>query len=384
MNSIVNDMAAKGIITPDNRDAWRWAQKFIQYCRVCSICGKNEYDFAVGGHSSSNSGGGDWMNCETCKFGWCCSKEHWEEYKDRHTAEICYKYRSSIMISRFEWKQVQAEDEAFCFTPEETLAKPMETFPEDGWESYFKIRCPDMYAYSRNGMLPPEFLPASTHALSQPVTCLYGMYQHSIERFNSLPKLSVHVVGASTSYELPATCIWEEILHCLPAIKKIQIDFVGPEARSILNSDEDKYAVTEMEVCPTCESNHRQRSISIHGQTYHEFVRTSGDKFSRPDLIVAFNTGMHEDDTESWTESLRGILDMNVPALFTSYNRGEADQDFQILRNLNANLLLDEPVRNPMAAVKPEIECTGDLQSGSSFFHTNMYCILFQGFRTSD
>jgi hypothetical protein len=47
----------------------------------------------------------------------------------------------------------------------------------------------------------------------------------------------------------------------------------------------------------------------------------------KPDLIVAFNTGMYEVDVASWTTSLEVILDTNVPALFTSNNRSEAEQD---------------------------------------------------------
>ena len=55
-----------------------------------------------------------------------------------------------------------------------------------------------------------------------------------------------------------------------------------------------------------------------------------------------------EADTESWKTSLRVILDMDIPAYFTSYNNTEADQDFAILNSsdVNANILQNGPKLN--------------------------------------
>jgi hypothetical protein len=50
----------------------------------------------------------------------------------------------------------------------------MEQCPRN-WDEYFWICCPDVYAFSQQDNLPPEFLPASTKELSQPLTCLYAM-----------------------------------------------------------------------------------------------------------------------------------------------------------------------------------------------------------------
>jgi hypothetical protein len=51
--------------------------------------------------------------------------------------------------------------------------------------------------------------------------------------------------------------------------------------------------------------------------------------------------GMHEDDSlESWEMSLDVILGNldDVPALFISFNTIKADQDYEMLKNMNANI----------------------------------------------
>ena len=77
------------------------AKNFISGCRVCAICGKNEYDGAAGDTR-------DWPHCEKCGYGWCCSEEHWKEYqvKGAHTEEICRTYNRAIECERFKWEHV--------------------------------------------------------------------------------------------------------------------------------------------------------------------------------------------------------------------------------------------------------------------------------------
>ena len=120
-------------------------------------------------------------------------------------------------------------------------------------------------------------------------------------------------------------------------------------------------------------ANHRTRSTSFFGMTYHDY--SASPKFTTPDLIVAFNTGMYEEFTESWKTSLEVMLDLNVPALFTSYNKYEAEQDTVVLSQVNARLLTETPRLNPFRVAKATIEPgVNDV-----FFHLNMYCMAFKG-----
>jgi splicing suppressor protein 51 len=115
--------------------------------------------------------------------------------------------------------------------------------------------------------------------------------------------------------------------------------------------------------------------------TYHDF-KADASIFTKPDLIVSFNSGMYEEDTESWKKSRQVVLDLNVPAMFTSYNEEEGDQDFAVLQSLNACTLTDKPVRNPFAVQVPEIEPGYWYNSEKQpFFYNSMYCTCFQGRR---
>ena len=253
---------------------------------------------------------------------------------------------------------------------------------------------------------PREFLPASTYLFSQPLTCLYAMQQHGmLERYLHYPSprattttLTIHIVGASTCFELFPTQVWEEILHCLPAVSVLNVVFVGPEA-GWLGSREttptlDRPETGNFECCPVCQSHGRLRRFFFYGQTYHDFQRSfnsssnsnGGDAANptaavAPDLIVAFNTGFSEEEVESWNESLAVILDLNVPAMFTSYDLDEADLEYKILASsqCNAKLLTGAPVRNPWRVDVELIDPSGP--GDDPFYQVSKYGICFQGRR---
>jgi splicing suppressor protein 51 len=174
-------------------------------------------------------------------------------------------------------------------------------------------------------------------------------------------------------------------MHCLPRVQALKISFVGPEACCVL--DQENFPMREMECCPTCKLGKRKRFVAMHGLAYHdyynEYLENPTDEESlKPDLIVAFNTGMHECDVTSWKSSLEVVLDLNVPALFTSFNRSEADQDYEVLKGVNAKMLhKDGPKRNPFAEMMPNIDSAdnGEDNAIDCFFHKSMYCIAFKG-----
>ena len=194
------------------------------------------------------------------------------------------------------------------------------------------------------------------------------MYEHGIEQFEDKSTLTVHIVGAG-KYESPPTCVWEEILHCLPNITNLACLLIGPEA-----TEPGRDMMAEIECCPTCQSNNRTRFSGLYSSTYHDHY----NKYkTEPDFIVAYNTGLYEEDTESWKKSVKVMLDMNVPCFFTSYNSYEATEDVAIIKSLGAKMLYkDGPKENPFKDSCP----VHDIQSDDKFFHNNMYCYGFKGY----
>ena len=353
-------------------------REFVRHSRICAICYKD--DFRRADEDEIN-----WVKCSKCHFGWCCSREHWGQYEELHTPEICQLFQRANHIEYCHFQHVAKMKEYPFMAPEDTLNTALESFP-GSWDDYFALRSEDHRRYARAGVPLPDVVADDfttiTRSQSQPVTCLYAMYQFGISTFlNKGGNLRIDVVGAD-SYESPPTHIWEEILHMLPTIKRLTINFVGPNACQALEVNE--YETAPVECCPTCTLNHRERHVGMFGSTYHEYFEKyveSGIN-EKPDLVVAFNTGMYEEYTESWTTSLQPILDMNVPCFFTSFNEGEAVQDTALLRRQNANVLQDGPRLNPFAEdlmrIEPRLFKDG---IPDKFYACNMYGTMFQGRR---
>jgi splicing suppressor protein 51 len=353
---------------------WEQAKAFIFNSKICSICFKTDYEFDHEDDSKKPS----WRNCDTCLFGWCCSDEHWDQYKHRHTPGTCADYVASRDIDRFRYNHVKNYDEPLSHNSDLVLSEPMENFPRD-WDEYHRIRSPDVHNHASTGNLPPELLPATTKELGQPATCLYGMCSHDKTQFCTAQALTIHVVGASPNLRYPPGPVWEEILHVLPDCKTMHLSFIGPDLDVGADQRELMKRGFEAENCPDCQSKKQKRICSFHCATYHDYHAST--YFAKPDFLVAFNTGMYEEYTESWKASLRVILDLQVPSLFTSYCLQEAVADYKVLKGLKANLLTDSPMLNPFSDMNKCAELGFNaIEVGlDQFYQNNMHCICFKG-----
>lgn len=345
----------------ESEDAWTRARRLVRKSPFCAVCEKSDFD-CQGGEPIQ------WTCCPRCNYGWCCSQEHFEEYRAKHTRAICDNYLRATMMDLFRYNNMKNQGDAFMAMPHQPLATPMPSFPSD-WDEWFRIRMP--WEYGTRDRLPTEFFPCSTFLLSQVNTILFGMYQHDKELFLNKEELTIHVLGPSETFEYEGgapTCIWEEIMHCLPAVKRMNVVFVGPEG----GLDWD---LSEIGACPDCTAKGRVRRQGFRNITYQEY--RAREEFVRPDFVAAFNTGMYEEYTDSWKESLRVLLDLEVPCIFTSYNRHEGDEDFGVLEEVNAQTLTDGPVLNPFAVDYPLID-DGPLDG---FYQHSMYYICFRGYK---
>ena len=357
-----------------SEEEWQQAKAFIFNSKMCSICFKTDYDFDDEDDSKISS----WRNCACCRFGWCCSDEHWDQYKHQHTPEICANHVASSDIDRFRYNHAKNYDQRLYHNSDLVLSEPMDNLPRD-WDEYHRIRSPDEYHHASTGNLPAVFFPSTTRELGQPVTCLYGMYTHDKTHFCTAQVLNIHVVGASPNLEHVPGPVWEEILHVLPNCKTMHITFIGPELYFAADGKGRMNRGFESENCSDCQSKKRKRIYSFHSATYHDYHAST--YFAKPDFVVAFNTGMFDECTESWKTSLRVILDLQVPSLFTSYCLQEAEADFKVLEGLKANLLTDSPVLNPFPDMLKYADSGFNvLEVGvDQFYQGNMYCICFKG-----
>ena len=170
--------------------------------------------------------------------------------------------------------------------------------------------------------------------------------------------MTVHIAGANV-YEVMGIIKWEYLAHRLPALRNLQLVFIGPQ----LEEEEEEGSVNVGQ-CQDCTDLGRNISHQMFCLTYSEYRKVSS--FSQPDIVIVQNCGFHEYDTasqewrEGWGEG-RGLQSLLHPAAllaFTSYTRTEAgadmerfsqhcQQDVEILVNCEENKMRSHrPIRD--------------------------------------
>ena len=108
---------------------------------------------------------------------------------------------------------------------------------------------------------------------------------------------------------------------------------------------------------------------------YHDFVQSSSHR--KPTLVVAFNSGFADGDDAltDWAATINLICTSGVPALFTTYNEREAQNESTRLKSQGAKFAV-EPIRNPWRSLVPMPELLDD-EYGS--WRQNDYYYVVQG-----
>ncbi|GFR47608.1 hypothetical protein Agub_g9344 [Astrephomene gubernaculifera] len=262
-----------------------------------------------------------------------------------------------------------------------------------------------------------------TKRMSQALTVVQALQHHyPPAHLASLRHLELHVLGAS-AFEVPADRIWEELLNLLPppsppAVparpqrdstaaaaaaaeasaapstatssgppRVLHVAFVGPELRDIILEDSDGRALPQGSALSSPPPPPgREMLYSYHLCTYQEFAagrrphRSGGSSSSaeaslgrecpwrKPDLAIAFNSGMSESDKQLWAPALEVLVRQGVPVVFTSYNGEEAAADAAAWRAAGGRVTLG-PERNPYRALEPISEPSGV----DEFYYQNYY-----------
>jgi splicing suppressor protein 51 len=100
--------------------------------------------------------------------------------------------------------------------------------------------------------------------------------------------LKLHFIGADFR-EAAGLMVFEEILHLLPSLKHLQVNFIGPDLpkETIVEvAKRGSINLMNLDCCPECTPAGRTRSLSLWQGTYHDYVKS--DAFEKPDLAVAF------------------------------------------------------------------------------------------------
>ncbi|KAK9873448.1 hypothetical protein WA026_022679 [Henosepilachna vigintioctopunctata] len=167
----------------------------------------------------------------------------------------------------------------------------------------------------------------ATDIFASILTVVYGLEMcNCLSKRNILKgSLVLHLVGADIS-ELSLN--WVHITHFLELwIKNLitcEIILVGPdlkcEPRKLLSNNKIKF--------------------HYFNDVYHNVV----DTIQKPDIIIAFNSGLHEcqfvEVNDSWNKSLSKLIKNNAPLLLTAYTRSEIEEDLKRFNNFNISHIL--------------------------------------------
>eukprot|EP01128_Nolandella_sp_AFSM9_P010571 TRINITY_DN7334_c0_g1_i1.p1 TRINITY_DN7334_c0_g1~~TRINITY_DN7334_c0_g1_i1.p1 ORF type:complete len:217 (-),score=68.15 TRINITY_DN7334_c0_g1_i1:10-660(-) len=97
-----------------------------------------------------------------------------------------------------------------------------------------------------------------------------------------------------------------------------------------------------------------------------------------PDVAFCFNSGL-SDFFEEWSPTVELLLEEDVPTIFTSYSKMEADFDSRFLKVMLNGRVKQGPFLNPYHSLMYSVSPTGP----TTFFASNMYMTIVQGQRAT-
>ena len=55
----------------------------------------------------------------------------------------------------------------------------------------------------------------------------------------------------------------------------------------------------------------------LYFRTYHDYAKSMGTTFTKPDLAIAFNSGCSQEAASSWKETIVFLVQNKIPSVFT-------------------------------------------------------------------
>ncbi|KAG6897625.1 hypothetical protein C0992_012854 [Termitomyces sp. T32_za158] len=323
-----------------------------------------------------------------------CSQGHWDAVKNHHVRGACedgYDDLTQCQMNQEIQKDVvfanimaNASPMEFSWAPER-IKPSWESLKNKSWDSEYASGI--MEAFGLPVAVVGPFVRGASIALSMPMTIL-----HALEHLNCDDQWTRKVLGAS-QLEIHHARIFEEILHRLPEVKTLELVFCGPELSKLVASNEIIHDL-DMETCEDCATLKRKRVqrlakqyvpqspviplLSVIKRLYHDYAKSLGDTFMKPDLAVAFNSGLSAEDASSWKDTISFLITSKIPTVFTAYNREEAEAEARILHSAGANLI---PELGPISNTWRSISFKKEPQKVIGFYSVNGW--LAGGFRSS-
>ncbi|CAI6246375.1 unnamed protein product [Periconia digitata] len=313
----------------------------IQAQAYCALCRRTAVQLANRGVALKS--------CDKCQMVSLCADCPDEP---THTPSVCESYVEFVKIENFRinfFEDTGKASPVTCTQFPKNGKKPLAN--STGWHDYFVhisdkpqiegIITPDFRGLvDSSGQEDQErmrlFLLCATDNLTMPLTIMAALEDIACNKAH----LNIHIVGA-TGREVTALGNFEELFHLNPAYKALHITAIGPGLNFKAETSQSALIPkTEVNPCSACKADGRKRTISIYKGLYHDFMTIP--EYEKPDLVVMFNSGWADGDdaVSDWAPTIETVLEADLPAVFTTYNKQEADHECRKLKEMGAKFVV--------------------------------------------
>ena len=319
--------------------------------------------------------------CDECRLAFFCSPECLAEEFEQHKSKQCANLREAGACELIRVRHTKETGETMIQLPTESprdTYRPLHTAHD--WKEYFE----NFAEHPLGKFINKNFSPADDDAMSLRacrllkvavdtssliLTILAGL-ESEIPDLASRTEFTIHVVGADDQ-ELRRGRMTEELYHLLPKLQALVIGYVGPDVGPSRGNTTN---LLDFQCCPECQKMGRSpRQAFLANDLYHDFVKSELFAKYPPDLIVAFQSGHAQ--VSSWQPTLNSILDLGVPAVFTTYNKQEALDEEQSLDEMGAHFSR-RLAENPWRGVLPMFDMFVEQYD---VFYCNYYWYIVKG-----
>lgn len=327
------------------RDLLPYESQMWMFPRVCSECLTKTNDL---------------KDCPKCLCVAYCSTEHEQSQKSVHE-RYCEQLKLCLKADLYLMFKIEIPKETYMPHSDEKIQ-----FPEN-MDTVMR-RC---YGETYLGDFTESHLVyvLNTDYLSCVATVAFVLDRFKLYKENMV----VHVVGAAGHEALTDwSSASRTLFHCFPVIKSVEWILVGPEAFY--------YPLFDQELrCSSCSARQKRHAVKAHRKRYEEVI----DILPPPDLVVAFNSGIHEfigGEEDTWDSALSSLLRFTgVPLLLTAYTEFEIEEDSQrISDNVSTNVLLGAQM-NPYRSLRPSRDWHNDDASATvAVFYRDSYIAVLE------
>lgn len=357
----------------------------------CNTCYRPEYQLRVHQKVTLES-------CKNCHVAFKCQEcQAWN-----HSNQTCEFYQ---LFSSEELFAVDLFNETGDVIKKSPVPVPSKTFTEmtslNGWFDYFKklhgrqeigaFVEPNNFGFapglgastsarSSKGLEESALnywagLRAATGAGSISMTIANALYV-GLPDLRAKRSLLIHIVGAA-SREYGTMMMFEEILHLFPNLKTIKTVLIGHQTPKNTGRDGkgESHGFVEHDCCSQCAGQGRERLVAMYRGSYHDFAKI--EQYAKPDLAVLFHSGRTQCEVESWTPTIRFLVDQDIVTACTTYTKREAVEEVvQLNRDLDARII-QRFEENKWKSLVPLLE-TGD-GAEHSVYYGDYYWYMFRG-----